>query len=255
MVVSILVACALASTLIESPLFVVTGVEVHASGRVSPDEIRRVSRIRPGMNLVTLDTDEVSRRLEAHRWIQNATVVKRFPDRVLIKVRMREPAAVIGIRGDLHYMDGEGTVLGRIRAGEALDFPVVTGLDRDVQEARRCRGGRDVQQALGLLRVLQATPSLGRVSEIHLDPSEGLSFVLEGFPLPVYVGWSGFSGKVIRFEKILPGVIARAAFIERVDLRFSDQIVVREGRGQKPRLPGEDRAEARVDSASSFHPT
>lgn len=231
MVVSMLVSLALAEAVIESPLFVVTHLDVEeASERVSPEEIRSMSRIRLGTNLVTLDTADVSRRLEAHRWIQHATVVKAFPDRVLIKVRMSKPAAVIGIHGDLYYMDEEGTVLGRIRPGETLDLPVITGPDKDVWDIHRWRGGRDVQQALGLLRVLQGTPALGRVSEIHLDPSEGLSFVLEGFPSPVYVGWSGFSGKTIRFEKILPRVISRAGSIAGVDLRFADQIVIREGR-------------------------
>jgi cell division protein FtsQ len=255
MVVSILAAYALASALIESPLFVVRTVEVEASGRLSPGEVRTMSRVRPGLNLVTLDTADVSRRLESHRWVRNATVWKQFPDRLRIKILETEPAAVVGIRGDLYYMDGEGTVLGRIGPGEAIDLPLITGLDRDVQAVQRARGGRDVQQALGLLRVLQGVPALGRVSEIHLDPSEGLRFVLEDFPSPVYVGWSGFSKKAIRFEKILSRLISRADSIETVDLRFSDQIVVREGRGRKPQIPGEDRAEARADSASFIHPT
>lgn len=252
---SILAAYALSSALVRSPLFVVERVDVEASERPSPDEIRWMSGIRPGTNLLTLNTADVSRRLEAHPWIRNATVVKRMPDRVLIKIQKRRPAAVVGAQGGLSYMDGEGRILDKIRPGEPLDFPMITGLEQGVREVARGGDGRDVQQALCLLRALQATPALGSVSEIHVDRSKGLSFVLEDFPFPVYAGWSGFSAKMIRFEKIFPLLASQSNSIERVDLRFSGQIVVRHGTGGTPGIPGGDRTEARAGSGSSFHPT
>jgi cell division protein FtsQ len=230
-------------------------VEVDASGRPGPDEIRSMSGILPGMNLLSLSTADVSRRLEAHPWIRNATVVKRMPDRILIKVQKRRPAAIVEIQGGLFYMGGEGRILDKIRPGEPRDLPLLTGLAHGLREAP-CRGhGRDVQQALDLLRAVQAAPALGSLSEIHVDRSEGLSFVLEGFPLPVQVGWSGFPVKMIRFEKILSFLAPQSNAIERVDLRFSDQIVVRYRAGGKPRILRGERTEAWAGSDSSLDTT
>ena len=96
---AILVAYGLACAVAASPLFVLQEVTVDVSGRPSPTEIETMSGIRPGMNLLSLDTEEVSRRLETHRWIQHATVVKRLPDQILIKVQERRPVAVLGIHG------------------------------------------------------------------------------------------------------------------------------------------------------------
>ena len=252
---SILAAYCLACALAVSPLFVLQEVTVEVSGRPSPGEIRSMGGFRPGMNLLSLHTKDVSRRLEAHRWIQHASVVKQLPDRILIKVRERRPVAVAGIQGDLYYIDREGTVLDGIRPGEPLDFPMITGLGKDVRDAHRWKGGRDVQQALSLLRALQEFPALGSVSEIHLDRSEGLSFVLEGFPCPVYVGWSGFSAKMSRFGGIFPSLALHSSAIERVDLRFSGQVVVRGGTGGESSLPRGDRTETRAGCDAPFHPT
>jgi cell division protein FtsQ len=255
MIASILALYVLSSALVRSPLFVVKQVELDASGRPGPDEIRSMSGIRPGMNMFSLDTEEVSRRLETHPWIQHATVVKRLPDKVLIKVWKRRPVVLIGVQGCLYYMDAEGKVLDMIQPGASLDFPMITGLEQDVEDARRCGEGRDLQQALSLLRVLQDTPALGSVSEIHIDRSEGLSFVLEGFPVPVQMGWSDFLEKMIRFEKVLPSLASQSNGIERVDLRFSGQIVLKQREGGKGRVPRGNRTETLADSDPSLHPT
>jgi len=255
MIASILAICALSCALARSPLFVVKQIELEAFERPGRDEIRSMSGIRPGMNMLTLDTEEVSRRLETHPWIQHASVVKRLPDQVLIKVLKRRPAVLVGVQGSLYYMDAEGKILDRVEPGGSLDFPMMTGLEQDVEDARRCGDGRDLQQALSLLRVLQATPELGRVSEVQIDRSEGLSFVLEAFPVPVYMGWSGFLEKMIRFEKALPSLASQLNGIECVDLRFSGQIVLKQREGGKTRVPRGDGTETLASSDPSPYPT
>ena len=255
MVASILALSALSCALVRSPLFVVRQVDLEASGRPGPDEIRSMSGIRPGMNMLSLDTVAVSRRLETHPWIQHATVVKRLPDKVLIKVRERRPMVLVCVQGCLYYMDEGGEILDKVEPGGSLDFPIMTGIEQDVEDARRCGDGRDLQQALSLLRVLQATPALGSVSEVQIDRSEGLSFVLEEFPVPVHVGWSGFIEKMIRFEKALPLLASELNEIERVDLSFSGQIVLKQRDGKRVRVSRGNRTETLADSDPSLHPT
>ncbi len=254
-IASILSLYLLSCALVRSPLFVVKCVEVEASQRPGEEEVRSLSGIRPGMNLLSVDTEEVSRRLETHPWIHHATVVKRPPADVLIKVWQRRPAALTRVGGRLYYLDAEGGFLGETEPGAALDFPMITGLEQDAEDLYRSGKGRDVQQALALLRVLQAIPALGRVSEIDVDGSEGLRFVLERFPVPVQVGWTDFSNKMHLFEKALPSLVSQADEIESVDLRFSCQIIVREGGGGEPRIPVGVGTRIQRGSGSWFHPT
>jgi cell division protein FtsQ len=255
MIASILLVCGLSFALARSPLFLVERVDLDTSGTPGPVEIRSLSGVRTGMNLLALDTEEVSRRLETHPWIRHATVVKRFPDRVLIKVLERKPAVLVGVQGRLYYMDGEGKILDRVPPGGSLDFPMITGLEPDVKKAHRGVEGRELRQALSLFRVLQAAPRLGNLSEIRIDRSEGLSFILEEFSVPVYVGWSGFLEKRGRFERALPSLTSQWNAIERVDLRYAGQIVLKERRGGGVRVPKGGENETLAGSDLSFHPT
>ena len=66
MIASILALCALSWALVRSPLFTVKQIDLEAPGRPGPDELRTLCGIRPGMSMLTLDTEEVSRRLETH---------------------------------------------------------------------------------------------------------------------------------------------------------------------------------------------
>lgn len=252
---SSLALCGVAHVVIRSPLFIVKEVQVEGSGTVGADEIRFLSGIRPGANLLAFRASHVSRRLEAHPWIEHATVVKRFPDQVLIRVREERPAVLVEAQGCLYYMNGKGRLLDRVRPGAPLDFPMISGLGQGVEEIHRCREGRDLQEALSLLQALQAAPSLGPVSEIQVDRSEGLSFVLEGFPVPVRIGWSGFPDKTNRFEEALSLLVSQSSSIERVDLRFSGQIVVRVSEEDKGQIPRGGGAETVAGSGPSFGPT
>ena len=55
---SVLAAYGLACAVAASPLFVLQEVTVEGSGRPSPAQIRTMSGVCPGMNLLSLDTDE-----------------------------------------------------------------------------------------------------------------------------------------------------------------------------------------------------
>ena len=91
-----------------------------------------------------------------------------------------------------------------------------------------------VHAALRLLQVLRRSDLPGRPSEIHVDPMEGTSFFLEGFPVRVRVGWRKLEEKVERLERVFPRLAADPDGVVSVDLRFQGQVVVETG-GRAPR--------------------
>ncbi len=226
-------ACGFREALVRSPLFVLRQVEVEGTRRLSPQEVRAWGGVRPGANLLTLDPARVARRLERSPWIRDAAVVKRLPDRLLIRVRERTPAAVVSAAGRLFYVDEEGCLLEEVRPGERLDYPVVTGVEGVAPGRRGCGKTRGLQEALSLLRALgEVFPDRG-VSEIHVDASEGLSLFFEGVPWAVRVGWRDYEGKLERLGAVFPRLAGRSRSIASVDLRFAGQVLVRPaGRGR-----------------------
>ncbi|MBN8849182.1 MULTISPECIES: cell division protein FtsQ/DivIB [unclassified Sphingomonas] len=61
--------------------------------------------------LLAVDLEAVRKRLLAYGWIADAYVSRRFPDRLLIHIVEREPAAIWQNEGQLTLIDATGTLL------------------------------------------------------------------------------------------------------------------------------------------------
>ncbi len=209
-----------------SPLFTIEQIEQRGCKRLKLETLSSSSGIERGQNLLALKSGDVSRRLEKHPWIRRASVVKRFPGLLLIKVAEREPVAVIKIRKALYYLDEEGMVFHRLSAGDSLDFPVITGLENFKGTFGRRGEAREIRKVLSLLRVLGGSTILGRTSEISVDSLKGLIFYLEVLPVPMHIGWDNYLEKRERLEIIFSQLTTEESELKAVDLRFSGQIVL-----------------------------
>ena len=78
--------------------------------------------------LLAVDLDAVRKRLLAYGWIADAYVSRRFPDRLLIHIVEREPAAIWQNEGQLTLIDANGVLLAPIDADHMpAGLPLVIG--------------------------------------------------------------------------------------------------------------------------------
>ncbi len=226
--VSIFAVWRLSVVLERSSLFAIERIEQQGCKRLTLEVLCAYSGIGQGQNLLALESEAVSRRLESHSWIRRASVVKRFPRQLLLKLQEREPEAMIKIRKAMYYLDDEGVVFHRLSAGDRLDLPVITGLENYKGTLGRLGETREMRKVLSLLRVLDGRTVLGRTSEISVDALKGLVFYLEAFPVPMQIGWDHYFEKRDRLEKIFSEIMTEVKEITAVDLRFADQIVLQQ---------------------------
>jgi len=203
---------------------------------MTPEEVRVLLRDTLGASLLSLDSARISRALEEHVPIRNASVIKRFPSRLQVRIRERTPAALVKIRDTLCYLDLQGVVLYPVRPGDPLDLPLITGLEERPWLFGRPDRGPMVQGALSLLRTVNRIRFPGRLSEIHVDPDQGMSFFLEGFPVEVRVGWKGFSSRIERLKGVLPRLAEDPEGVLSVDLRYQGQVIVQKAKTVHERL-------------------
>jgi len=212
-----------------SPLFALERIEVAGTLRASLGELPPLNGMEPAGNLLTLDIQEVVRRLEAQPEVESASVAKKFPNQLVVRVEERQPVALVVAEGELYHVDDAGVIFRKAGPGDTLDLPVISGLERSAMSFESGPEGRQVEKALGLLRCLELDASvLGGVSEIRVDASQGLSFVLVDLPVPVQIGWEDFDARKAKFKRILPLVLERQETLVAVDLRFDHQVVVRQ---------------------------
>ncbi|KQT33448.1 cell division protein FtsQ [Sphingomonas sp. Leaf412] len=85
--------------------------------------------------MLRVDLEHIRDRLLAYGWVADAYVARRLPDRLLIHITEREPAAVWQANGALTLIDAEGRLLAPVDAANMPNLPLVIGPGADRQEA------------------------------------------------------------------------------------------------------------------------
>ena len=145
-----------AQMLLESGYFGVKQVRVEHQVRVSEGDILDASDIEIGDSLFDLELHMIGRKIEEHAWIAKAEVERSFPDQVVIRVVEREARAIIDL-DYLYYVDRAGEVFKMLDAGDELDYPVITGIDRQYLLDNPDKTQDSVNLALQLMEALVTT--------------------------------------------------------------------------------------------------
>ena len=90
---------------------------------------------QPSHAMLRVDLQRVRERLLAYGWIAAAYVARRLPDRLLIHITEREPAAVWQDNGQLTLIDAEGRLLAPVDPAMMPHLPLIIGPGADRQEA------------------------------------------------------------------------------------------------------------------------
>lgn len=217
-----------AQLLLESGYFDVKQIRVEHQVRVSEAEILEASDIKLGDSLFDLELHMIGRKIEEQPWIARADVERTFPDQVVIRVVERVPRAIIDL-DFLYYVDAGGEVFKMLEAGDRLNFPVISGIDRQsllehAEQSKDC-----LKLALRLVDELERRSlfNLDAVSEIYYDAQEGLIVHTQAGGVPVLFGSEGFSDKLDRLEKIYPELKPRLLALKYIDLNVADRVIVK----------------------------
>ena len=77
---------------------------------------------------MAINSMDLKRRLEGHAWVELARVDKKWPDRLVLSIKEREPVSMVNLEGELHYIDRTANVFARLEPTDNLDFPLISGL-------------------------------------------------------------------------------------------------------------------------------
>jgi len=230
-------------------------VTVRGNRIISDAELKSLAGIERKEPLCEIDLFQVRRQLLGNPFVKEVSVARESPGRITLTVVERTPIAALAM-GRVHFLDNEGYVLPSVLSEEIMDLPVITGhLPPDELVV-----GRKIRTATGreVLTMLKALGGLGdgvyrRISEVHVASNgELILFTVEG-AVPVLIGTGDYGRKLVALAAFWNQVVTRTdiRLLERVDLRYTDQVVVRwrEGiqrsdRGSVQKLKNEQAFEA-----------
>jgi cell division protein FtsQ len=171
-------AVALATVIVlRSPVLDVDGVAVAGARYTSAAAIEEATGIGVGSPLLLADVDGAEDALESLPWVEEATVTRDLPSRVVVELDERVPAARVAFGSDQLLVDGRGRVLA---AGDPSTYPErvprqpafipVIVPDRPATPAPGSSVDRSLLDAIGLAGRLRENPA-GAVTAVRLEPT------------------------------------------------------------------------------------
>ncbi len=127
--------------------FAVDDVLVEGRDRTGKAEILAALQVRRGTPILAVDPQVARDRLQALPWIDQATVERRLPRLLYIRLSEREPFVLWQLDGDLSVVDRSGNVIAGVPAKKFAHLPLVVG-----------RGA--AEHAASLLDMLDREPDL-----------------------------------------------------------------------------------------------
>lgn len=203
--------------LTRSNIFRLTDIRVFGHRMTTERQILEISGLQRGISLLRFNAQDIVTKIKKHPWIDRVEVKTQWPSGLQITVHEYVPLALVNIDGDkekkLRYLNNQGHVFAEIEQGQDIDYPVITGLQahKDIDADNIVKGSL-AEAAVTILALAakgNAVLPIQAISEIHLDPKQGLILYLVDRPFPIYYGRDRLQTKYYRLIKVIEQLYSR----------------------------------------------
>lgn len=204
------------------------GLEVRGAVYSSMPRIIAIFARDAGQSVFEIPLAERRRHLLAVDWVRDASVMRVWPNRILVTVTERTPVAYASLpiggsaRHWLALIDEQGVLL-TLPAHGRFPLPVLSGITEDQGEAERQKRVEAMQHLLADLG-----PRAKEISEINAATIEDMRVVtaMDGHAVELWLGDQHFRSRYMNFQSHYRAMRqdSQAAVF---DLRLDDRILVR----------------------------
>jgi cell division protein FtsQ len=203
-------------------------IQISGNSNVSRSQVMEVMASDLNRNVFFVPLEVRKQQLEQIPWVQSASVMRLFPDRLNIVIKERTPVAFVEVNSHIELIDPNGVVMD-LPAGQLAkySFPVVVGMPDTEPVSTRAARMKIYTQLMKDLDASGAHYSRD-LSDVDLsDPDDVKATVTDPHgAVLVHLGSSNF---LERFKIYVAHVQEwRAQFqkLESVDLRYEHQVIV-----------------------------
>lgn len=207
---------------------IVREVMVEGRGETPREEIMNALGVARGAPILGLDLERARTDLERLPWVATATVERRLPDTVFVRLTERRPLALWQREGRLSLIDTDGVVLTERDLGRYRNLPIIVGADAP-------------RHAGALLDALAEVPAVAK----HVQAAVRVGGRRWDLRLDSGVAVRLPETEIRHALRQLAEVVAKHPLLERdvvaIDLRLPDRLVVQTspGSAERRRLPQE----------------
>jgi cell division protein FtsQ len=244
---SLLVGHHLYLSLSEDPFFHLKEVEIRGCQKIEKKDLQTLIALEGRPNLFKLSLKEIEKRISSHPWVEQVSLRKVFPDRLVIEIEERRPVAILQL-DELYYLDSKGVIFSPLGERDGYNFPLITGLTKSAIE-KDPQGAKDLlRKALELMKVIEqeGAPLLDRISEIHMDRHLGIHFFTQAEGIKVRMGWDQFGEKMRRLLLIWKDLQKRGVAVSFIDCSDLKRMVVKKVSQERNEKGGDERWVKRI---------
>jgi cell division protein FtsQ len=191
----------------------VQNVEVQGRATTPADDVLKALDVARGTPILAVQPDRARQRLETLPWVRSATVERRLPDTVLVRLEERQPLALWQHEGKQVLVDTDGVVVTAEHLERYASLLLIVG-DGAPEHAR------------DLINVLGSQPELAkRVQSAVWVGQRRWELQLQD-DITVELPESGIADAWAKLAEIERSHALLARDVTRVDLRLNDRVVV-----------------------------
>ncbi len=210
---------------VQSPYMKLERIKAEGVDHKIRKEIILLSGLTSDMGLLSLNLEEVRKKMEQHPWVRSVKLERRFPHTLIVYAEKEVPCALLVSEG-IYYVNRWGEVFKEVSGADEMDFPVITGLSK--------RGPERQNQLRGALQVMQVLDnqesqwSLEALSEIHIGPDNMVSLYFNHLGAVVRLAWCELDRKMTELKKVAAHLTqtGRLDEVTRIDLNYENGAVV-----------------------------
>ena len=199
-----------------------SAIQIQGAQHASRRAIEAAFADDMGRSLYMVPLDGRRATLRTVDWVKDATVMRLWPNRVLVRVAERKPVAFVTLGGSRYGLIDEDGVI-RPPATDRFHLPVLKGVNaRDPLADRRDR----VQRMLRLLRALGSNAD--KVAEVDVNDRDDLRVTqpYDSRMVTLLLGDQNFAVRYQNFLNHYAEIREKMPNATSLDLRLEDRITV-----------------------------
>lgn len=229
-----------AAYVILSPTFEIREITIAGNSRINDEEVARILPFEVGDHILFLRKGTAKQILSTDGRIAVCEIHRRYPDKVDVVIEEMTPVLLLS-SGKTWGLSEKGTVLPIKSPYEIPNLPFLSLFDADFSpEAYKKPDSRSLERGMAFWREIQkSSPQfLDKVSEIIVANDKEIRLVLSGNGVVANVGEGDFTRRVMRLQAVVEEMNRSDKKADYIDLRFSDQAVVRLDKSAKNKRSG-----------------
>lgn len=210
--------------LVSTPYIKLREVRIEGVNDGLKRELIELAELNSELSLLTLNLDEMKKKMESHPLIRTVELEKSFPHLLRIKAEKEKPFAIVAL-DRLFYMNRWGVAFKEIDYSDDKDYPVITGISERDHSIKKY-----LKTAAGILSIFENDTgawSINKISELHFNNIDKVSIYSTELPVVLKMGCSELGMKKKKLGKIvdLLNRSGRINMVKAIDLNYEDMAV------------------------------